>query len=283
MNGMMIRKFSAGLLALVLLLTGCRAAQPPSAEHGLPETYDEALWLLAKEHGVAPSQEEESIIRAEALRDAADLGEDVALLEKEYSRDLMEQKLRDALFPDVYAEDTQVQEWYQARVSALEQAFEKDPGLFKSQQEGYDLYGGIPPLVIPEGYVRFSHILTSREETALQVWEALEAGQPFDTMLEQYGEDPGIREAPFAQVGYLAGPYPSARDFMPELKEQVLALEQPGEYSPVFSTGAGFHIVLLLEKQPGGTLPLEEVREPITRLLTTALRQEMLEQKIYGE
>ncbi len=282
MNGM-IRKFGAGLLALVLLLTGCRAEPPPSAEHVLPETYDEALWLLAKEHGVVLSQEEESTIRTEALRDAADLGEDAALLEKEHSRDLLEQKLRDTLFPDVFAEDAKVQEWYQARVSALEQAFEKDPGLFKSQQEGYDLYGGVPPLVIPEGYVRFSHILTSQEETARQVWEALEAGQPFDALLEQYNEDPGMREAPFAQVGYLAGPYPSARDFTPELKEQVLALEEPGEYSPVFSTGAGFHIVQLLEKQPGGTLPLEEVQEPITRLLTTALRQELLEQTIYGE
>jgi parvulin-like peptidyl-prolyl isomerase len=269
------------LLAFLLFLTGCNPTPTPPAEELVPESYDDALWLLAQQHHIALTEEEQSTIRQDALQDALALQEDAARLEEQYSRELLEQKLRDFLFPDVFAEDDAVEQWYEARVTALEQAFQKQPGLFKSQQEGYEQYGGIPPLVIPEGYVRFRHILTSQEEIAQQIWGDLEAGQSFEALQMQYNEDPGMREGPFAQLGYLTGPYPSTRDFVPELKEQVLALEKPGEYSPVFATKAGYHIVFLQEKLEPGILPLEKVEEPIAHLLTTALRQEMLEQKVY--
>lgn len=277
MNRVMLQ-IGIGLLTLTLLLSGCAA--PEREEEEPPRTYGQALLLLAREQDIFLSEQEQEAIRTDAARDALLLEEDPQLLEEEYTRELLEQRLREALFPRLFAEDQEVEAWYQDRLAALDRAFEGDPGLFKSQQESYELYGGVPPLAVPQGYVRFWHILTEEEEAARQVLDRLAEGEAFGALMAQYNQDPGMREEPFSRVGYLAGPYPSTRDFMPEIKEQVLALKEPGDYSDVFVTPAGYHIVLLKEKLEAGTLSLDQAREPIAAMLTASLRQKALEEEI---
>lgn len=263
----------------ICLLAGCTRTEQ-FAQLPVPSSYEEAIEMLADENDVALTDEEADLIKSNAVADKAaleTLGETAEDLEQEYRLELLGQKLRDALFPDVTATGEEVSGWYNARLAALTSAFEKDPGLYKNQQESYELYGGVPPLLIPEGYIRFHHILVEDEVLAMELRGRLESGEDFAALLGEYGQDSAMRDEPYATLGYLASPYPATRDYLDELKEAALALEAPGDISDVVSSSAGYHIVRLARKVEPRTLPLGEVEGAIGTLLTANKQQQALD------
>ncbi len=161
-------------------------------------------------------------------------------------------------------------------------AFADDPGLFKNQQEGYERYGGVPPLLVPEGYIRFRHILVPDEGTANEVLAHIRAGTPFTQLLSEYGTDAGMKMEPYQSRGYLTSEYASTSDYISELKEAALALHDPGDVSGVVQSSAGFHIIELTERVPAGDIPYEAAQAAIRKLLETKARRAAYEAIIAG-
>jgi parvulin-like peptidyl-prolyl isomerase len=105
---------------------------------------------------------------------------------------------------------------------------------------------------------------------ASRAYNQLEAGIAFETILENNSpNDPGYID--WFPRGYL---------IYPELEESIFNL-QPGQYSPVIETPAGYHIVYVLERDPQHELS-PEVRlylqqKAVAQWLETQMAQSQVE------
>jgi parvulin-like peptidyl-prolyl isomerase len=80
-------------------------------------------------------------------------------------------------------------------------------------------------------------------DTAQAVWSQLQAGADFDTLAAKY--DPLTQgELGWSPQGYLLDPAVDAAAFS----------LQPGQYSQVIQTDAGYHIILVVARDPAHPL-----------------------------
>jgi peptidyl-prolyl cis-trans isomerase C len=87
--------------------------------------------------------------------------------------------------------------------------------------------------------VHAQQILLYNEDTARQVADQLNAGAKFADLAVLYDPNAG------GELGW----FPHAYLLEPELEEIAFSLE-PGQYSDVIETEVGYHILLVLERDP---------------------------------
>ncbi len=120
--------------------------------------------------------------------------------------------------------------------------------------------------------VRASHILITAPKTADAATKAqakakaeailkdIKAGKDFGALAKQHSQDPGSAanggDLGFFQQGQMVGPF----------NDTAFSLK-PGAVSNVVETDFGYHIIKVIEKQPGRTVPLEEVKPKIEQFL----------------
>ena len=106
-------------------------------------------------------------------------------------------------------------------------------------------------------------------EKANEIYARLDAGEDFFDLMEEYGEDPGMREEPFKSQGY----YVSSESVMwePSFRDGAMALEKEGDVSEPVLTGYGIHLILHGGEVESGAVPLSSVAD--------ALRDEALDQR----
>jgi parvulin-like peptidyl-prolyl isomerase len=130
-------------------------------------------------------------------------------------------------------------------------------------------------MAIPEA-VRAAHIVKNvdektSEEAALAAIRAaeerLKAGESFEAIADELSDCPGR--------GGELGWFPRG-EMVPEFDAVVFALK-PGEISPVFRTGFGFHIARVQERADARMATFEEARPQIERILLTEKHQKALE------
>ncbi len=94
------------------------------------------------------------------------------------------------------------------------------------------------------------------------VYEKLAAGEDFDAVMAEYGEDPGMQSEPNMTTGYYVCAASTAWD--PDFTAGAMALANVGDYSqtPVIST-SGVHIIEYYADVPSGAVPLDEVRDAL--------------------
>jgi foldase protein PrsA len=270
------------IVCILLVATGCTdsSAEKPAAATTYA-SYEEAILGEAQARGISLTEEELSSTGRMAEEDAAEyLSAGVTLTEEQqddllqaYQVEALAAKLRDLLVKNISVSDTDVRNWYDERLASLEKAFAEDPGLFKGQQEGYELYGGVPPLVVPDGYMHVKHILVEDEATAEEALSRLNAGEDFDKLLVEYGTDPGMKAEPYQTVGYLVGAYESSRDYLEEFKQAALSLTHAGDISGIVKTRAGYHIIKLIDRVQPKIVSYEETAGVIRELLEKQARQ----------
>jgi peptidyl-prolyl cis-trans isomerase C len=125
--------------------------------------------------------------------------------------------------------------------------------------------------------VRASHILINAPKTADAATKAqarakadailkdVRAGKDFATLAKQNSQDPGSAanggDLGFFQQGQMVGPF----------NDTAFSLK-PGTVSDVVETDFGYHIIKVVEKLPGRTVPLDEVRPKIQQFLESQNR-----------
>jgi parvulin-like peptidyl-prolyl isomerase len=254
----------------------------PSADY-YGWTVLEAMYAECEVRGLSITAEEMVALEAQAKEDVrqyALAGEEVSYEDclEEAKFEFLFERLRTTLpLADNITKDD-VQQWYDIRLEALNNAFAQEPGVFKSQQDQFDKHGGVEPLVVPEGYVYVRHILLEDLETAQLVLEKLNAGGDFVELMHRYGKDDSVYAHPYATVGYLVGPYESKVDYLQEFKDAALALQQIGDYSGIVQTKSGYEIIQLVSRLEAGTKPLEQVYDQIHRILLKNDQTEQLTQ-----
>jgi peptidyl-prolyl cis-trans isomerase C len=147
------------------------------------------------------------------------------------------------------------------RLEALEKAMEI-PDYTQVAREQYEI--NKDRYVEPER-IDAAHVLIAtkdRDEAsalarAQEVRAKAIAGQPFPELAKEYSDDPGSKKKG-GDLGYFA----RGRMVKP-FEEAAFALKQPGDISEVVKTPFGFHVIKLLDRQPGRQKTFEEVKDGI--------------------
>lgn len=141
---------------------------------------------------------------------------------------------------------------------------ETDSGVVRLKQRKSDLEKELEQ-VRQEG-------LSKIKERADEVLEKVRAGEDFDALVEQYGEDEGMKSNPYKTYGYLI--CQKSEGFEPAIKAAVLELSGVGAVSEeLTATDYGYHIFKIVEEIKKGPRPLEEVRSLIEQIVNMPQQQ----------
>jgi peptidyl-prolyl cis-trans isomerase C len=150
-----------------------------------------------------------------------------------------------------------------------------------------DFYAKNPDQFTQGESVRASHILISvpkgadaaakaqARAKAEQVLKDVKAGQDFAALAKQHSADPGSAanggDLGFFQQGQMVGPFNDAAFTL-----------APGTTSDLVETDFGFHIIKVIEKKAGRTVPLEEVKPQVEQYLERLNRQQQTDAFVNG-
>ena len=95
-----------------------------------------------------------------------------------------------------------------------------------------------------------------------EIYGKLEAGESFEDLIAEYGEDPGMQNEPTATCGYYVSA--ASTNWETNFRDAAMALNQVGDYTlePVVS-GSGVHIIQYTADVLGGKVALGEVRDAL--------------------
>lgn len=100
-----------------------------------------------------------------------------------------------------------------------------------------------------------------------EIQQLLAEGADFISLMDEYGEDPGMQSEPNRTNGYLV--HAQSQAWVLPFRDAAMALEKPGDVSGPVATGYGVHLIRYEADMPAGDTPYEEV--------CGLLEQEMLE------
>ncbi|MBR3503954.1 MAG: peptidylprolyl isomerase [Clostridia bacterium] len=112
----------------------------------------------------------------------------------------------------------------------------------------------------------------------LEIRDRIDAGEDFMALMEEYGEDPGMKNEPYMSKGY----YVSADSAMwePNFRDAAMALKNVGDVSDPVLTGYGIHLILYSAALTPGAVPLEEVREGLEAGALETLEEKAIEEAV---
>jgi peptidyl-prolyl cis-trans isomerase D len=274
-------------------------AIPSFQENGVFIGEDRYQQLLAMQRPPMSPAEFEDAIRRSLLVDKlrASVTEWLSIpdkeLEQEYRRRNDKVKLAivtfptDSFRPDVSATDDEITTYFEGHKEEFRIPEKRKIRYLLLDVEAMRAKTVVPPADIEREYndriteystpeqVRASHILLKTEgkdEAAVRaeaekILEKAKAGADFAALAKQHSQDEG--SAPGG--GDLD--YFGRGRMVPEFDAVVFTM-QPGQISELVKTSFGFHIIKLVDKKPGTTRPLEEVRAQLQDQLATERAQQ---------
>ncbi len=119
--------------------------------------------------------------------------------------------------------------------------------------------------------VRAQHILVATDVEAREVLKKLKAADAdFQKLAEQASKDPSAKNNR-GELGFFT------RDQLDQEFTKAAFAGSPGDIVGPVKTVYGYHLIKVIEKKPGKTMPFEEVEGKATGLLRQKLGQEYLE------
>ena len=97
-------------------------------------------------------------------------------------------------------------------------------------------------------------------DEAEEVLQKVKAGEDFDELIKQYGDEPIMEEYPYNETGYLIGKNADRDSY--DVRENTFKLANEGDTSELVSTEQGFVIIKLISKvQPGPITMNDDIKE----------------------
>ncbi len=106
--------------------------------------------------------------------------------------------------------------------------------------------------------------LAKIQSKADEVLAKVKAGDDFDALIDEYGEDPGMTQEPGKTKGYYV--YPGDTSYVQSFVDASVALKNVGDTSGLVASDYGYHIIKLINIPPQVT-PFEEVKDDLISTL----------------
>lgn len=230
-----------------------------------------------------PSLDYDTELNARLEESLLQAGVSNGALEAGYIRDTIETKVKEAVTADVQISDEEVQAWYDEQLAEQKESLDEAPETLS------DIESSTISVYVPEGLRYVKHILIAipdeaadeisslrtdgdtegadalRDEElaklkpkAEEVLAKVQAGEDFDSLIAEYGEDPGMESN---EEGYLISE--GNTDYVEEFVQAGMALEKVGDTSGLVASDYGYHIIQYASEKTAGAIPLEDVKTEI--------------------
>lgn len=104
-------------------------------------------------------------------------------------------------------------------------------------------------------------VFASIDPKAQEIMDKLAAGEDFIALMEEYGEDPGMKSEPYATEGYLV--HADSAQWVTEFRDAAVALEKIGDISQPVRTSYGLHIIRYEGDVKAGPVDYESVKDEL--------------------
>ena len=108
---------------------------------------------------------------------------------------------------------------------------------------------------------QIDEIFATIEPKAQEIMDKLTAGEDFISLMETYGEDPGMTVEPNKTEGYLV--HPQSAQWVTAFRDAAVALEKPGDISQPVRTSYGLHIIRYESEVPAGPVDYEAIKDSL--------------------
>ncbi len=187
------------------------------------------------------------------------------------------EKLETAIKSEITFNEQDAQARFAQDVQADRAAYTQSPASFADAQGAFEQNGGVPPLYIPDGYIRVKHILVKDEAAAKDLVSRINEGEDFDALMAEFGTDPGMQSEPNKSLGYLMS---ADTSFVPEFKEAALTLQNIGDITPPVKTDYGYHIIKLVDKLKSGEQSFLDVKDAYMSGMLEKLQTEHFNEQV---
>ena len=219
---------------------------------------------------------------------AAELAE-TYLKDSGYTLEYMENYIRNTVASTKYEQwlmegeaDTtreEIQAAYEERVASSKAAYGNDVSAFETalannQEVWYrpDGYRAVLQIMLSAQGDDDAQKLASVKETTDAIYDRLEKGESFESLIAAYGEDSAFDDASFCETGYQVNPQSVLWEDAFVQAAFGDGMKHPGDYSQPVVFGDNVHILYYLKDIPGGAMEL-------TDALAAALGQELYAQR----
>ena len=110
------------------------------------------------------------------------------------------------------------------------------------------------------------------QDTLDEIQSRLDAGEDFQTLIDEYGEDPGMQNEPTATVGYYVSADSTTWDTA--FRDAAMLLSNVGDISEPVLSMSGVHIIRYESDVTPGPVPLDDIRDQLFDEALTAAREE---------
>ena len=123
---------------------------------------------------------------------------------------------------------------------------------------------------------REEYLLTIREK-AESVLKLVDEGGDFEALMEEYGEDPGMKNEAYKN-GYLT--YAGDTGFVTEFADACAALTEDDMTSGLVGSDFGYHIIRRVSTVPSGEATFEDVKDSLMESMLTDKKSTTYDQQV---
>lgn len=267
-----------------------------AAEQEIQDWYDEQYAALVENFKTDETVEDPEAKAAETIENyLSQYGLTLDQMKENSVASISSDKLYDYVTKDVTVTEEEAKIEFANKVAAAKEKYDADLSAYVS-----DFENGAIIYYTPEGCYYIKHILISltdeqkqdiknlradddetvaatadekREEYLLTIREKAESvlklvdeGGDFEALMEEYGEDPGMKNEAYKN-GYLT--YAGDTGFVTEFADACAALTEDGMTSGLVASDYGYHIIRRVSTVPSGEATFEDVKDSLMESMLT--------------
>lgn len=278
-----------------------------AAEQEIQDWYDEQYAALVENFKTDDTVEDPEAKAAETIENyLSQYGLTLDQLKENSVASISSDKLYDYVTKDVTVTEEEAKIEFANKVAAAKEKYDADLSAYVS-----DFENGATIYYTPKGCYYIKHILISltdeqkqdiknlradddetvaatadekREEYLLTIREKAESvlklvdeGGDFEALMEEYGEDPGMKNEAYKN-GYLT--YAGDTGFVTEFADACAALTEDGMTSGLVASDFGYHIIRRVSTVPSGEATFEDVKDSLMESMLTDKKSTTYDQQV---
>lgn len=278
-----------------------------AAEQEIQDWYDEQYAALVENFKTDDTVEDPEAKAAETIENyLSQYGLTLDQMKENSVASISSDKLYDYVTKDVTVTEEEAKIEFANKVAAAKEKYDADLSAYVS-----DFENGAAIYYTPEGCYYIKHILISltdeqkqdiknlradddetvaatadekREEYLLTIREKAESvlklvdeGGDFEALMEEYGEDPGMKNEAYKN-GYLT--YAGDTGFVTEFADACAALTEDGMTSGLVASDFGYHIIRRVSTVPSGEATFEDVKDSLMESMLTDKKSTTYDQQV---